>query len=252
MSTLKDFIKRQIDLFNLFLPKKLRVRTLRNILNNNELKQQVLLVAKLLNINQNFKLFISDQSIDYKNMKTALGARYRKIRLKLFKGFNNIHVIYRGTRLKNPLDTNLFELTELVKIYIMAIESEKNKNFILIDHDLVGEIIDKFSTINEVRIKPLYMRKYMEKSREKVTKMRILIGGEIGGIDGLYYIVLEGTDVIRGVENFYRRYKSQTLRFHMIGALNEIAFENGLTLSSDGRIRVVSAIDLLTFLEIMA
>ena len=253
MSTLEEYVKNNKSQYNIFLSKELKKGEIKQLTKARERKQQILLITKLLNINQAFKIFnVNSQTklSELRKQLTGIKASLRHLQIKNNGEKIKLSILYKNTRFPNFPKTETSEIANKLTIIILGVNKNGEKRYLFINKDHIDVIRKKLGAhIIDAKVKPLAIRRYMEKFNGKVEMMKILIGDEIGGVEGLSYITLEGKDVINGLDNFYRRYKYNTLRFHKIGVLEAIRFSNGLEISRKGFVRVVSIFDLLNFIK---
>ncbi len=221
---------------------------------NSEEKHKLILALKLSNINQEFQVYKinKDKKYEIPNLKKQINTGMLSSRtFKISIDGNNYEVktLYRTVRIKNiaQLDKNMLKKMEL---FIILLWGQKSETGLMIIPVNKLAFLTKKITLNKlekVKVKPLVIRKYIDIHKPKVKKLKIQVGGEIGGIAGLKYITLEGDDVLSGIENFYRRYRTRAIMFHKIGPTVGVEFDNGLAILPGGIIRIVSIIDFLIF-----
>ncbi|MGQ4891903.1 MAG: hypothetical protein ACP6IP_05360 [Candidatus Njordarchaeia archaeon] len=253
MLVLEKYIKNNITQYNVFLTKKLKGEELKKLEKVGERKQQILLITKLLNINQAFKIFNLNNPKNLSELRKKLPdikGSFRSFQIRKNGERIKLSTLYKNHRFPNFLKAKLSDVTNKLVIIILEININKGPSYIFVNESIVDNLQEKLKeSITEIKIKPLAIRRYMDQFNGRVEMMKILIGDEIGGVEGLTFITLEGKDVINGLDNFYRRYKYNTLRFHKIGVLEAIKFSNGLSVSRSGRIYVKSILDLIDFIK---
>ena len=221
---------------------------------NSEEKHRLILALKLSNINQEFQVYRinKDKNYEIPNLKKQLNTgalSSRSFKISISDKNYEVKTLYRTVRIKN-IERFDQSMLDKIEIFIIILWDKKSETGLLLIPVNKLQFLTKKMALNnleKVKVKPLAIRRYIDTLKPKVKKLKIQVGGEIGGIKGLKYITLEGDDVLNGIENFYRRYRTKAIMFHKIGPTVGVEFDNGLAILPEGLIRIASIIDFLIF-----
>ncbi len=164
----------------------------------------------------------------------------------------DITIYYKPRSLMKLASKRVNEIISNIDIPVIRLKIGE-KTFFLVKDDIIGSSDQRiFQSLKLLKIKPVNLRKIVESGQFKITELKVYVGEEIGGARGITYLTITGSDILRGEDEFFRRYKSRAVIFHKLGAITEIEISNIIRISINGKIYFETFRGILIYFRYLA
>lgn len=233
-----DFLKEKKEIVELLTGLDINVIDEAFRSKNNRAKKLLILLPKLISLKETYQVMLQSRKISLKQLVSQLNLGVLKPELSYSneESILNPVIYYKPRSLMNLASKKVNQIISEIEIPVIRMEINK-KTFFLIKEEAFKSLEDKIAnSLKLLRIKPVDLRKIVESGQFKITQLKVYVGEEIGGAKGITNLTITGTDVIRGEDEFFRRYKTKAVIFHRLGAIIEAEISNMIKISINGKI----------------
>jgi len=175
--------------------------------------------------------------------RRTLGILSRNLKKKNYKIINLNYPFFAEMKKKICLIRRAY-VKENLEILVLEI----NGNKILLVFEGQDKLLPQKIIKEQLKYPPIKIMNIIRARKMKITGLTLIVGGEIGGIQGLREIRLVGEDVISGCNAFASRHDKCRIPLYLLGAWYSVEIGKKIEISTNGTFKGRSIGDLIKFL----